>query len=623
MTLTQINKAGLDELALDHVFTIGASGSDHYTFQGEGLNGTVNDPTLYLTRGKTYRFENGTGAHPIRIQSTSGASGTAYNTGVTNNAGSGTVIVEVQHDAPDVLYYQCTSHAAMNGVLYITGALADGGVTTAKLAADAVDGTKIADNAINSEHYTDGSIDTAHIADNQITTSKIADSQIITAKINDDAVTTAKIAAGAVGNTEIASTAINSAKIDTGAVTAAKIAANAVGSSQLSSGSVTTAKIADDAVTSGKISNSAITNSKVSSSAAISGTKLADNSIPLAKLPNGDSNNNGKFLRANNGAGPSFETVSIPAGTTINNNADNRVITGSGTANTLEGESNVVVNGGKLGIGVASPDVELHVQGTGDGMARITSADGSSAFLDLGDVSDKDGGRIQYNTDSSLRFSTASSERMRIDNAGRFGVGTTSPSQLAHFYHATDNGLLRLESGDSQARITLEDSAGETHIGAVGNDTVMWQGTGMAETLRVANGGEVTKPRTPFFWAYNSSDYSWNGNTITFETEANDVGGNYNNSTYTFTCPTAGIYMFVVYFRAGGGFGEFSWTLQKNGGNFIRIIGQGSFSGNDCHFGTTIQACSVNDAWRVHGSGSHGGATGGYPYNGFQGYLLG
>ncbi len=59
MTLTQINKAGLDEIALDHVFTIGASGSSAYTFQGEGLNGTVNNPTLYLTRGKTYRFENG------------------------------------------------------------------------------------------------------------------------------------------------------------------------------------------------------------------------------------------------------------------------------------------------------------------------------------------------------------------------------------------------------------------------------------------------------------------------------------------------------------------------------------------------------------------------------------
>ena len=156
MTLTQINKAGLDEIALDHVFTIGALGSSSaYTFQGEGLNGTVNNPTLYLTRGKTYRFENGSGGHPIRIQSTSGASGTAYNTGVTNNAGSGTVIVEVQHDAPDVLYYQCTSHAAMNGILYITGALADGGVTTAKLADDAVTTAKIAtDNAVTTANIT-------------------------------------------------------------------------------------------------------------------------------------------------------------------------------------------------------------------------------------------------------------------------------------------------------------------------------------------------------------------------------------------------------------------------------------------------------------------------------------
>ena len=63
--------------------------------------------------------------------------------------------------------------------------------------------------------------------------------------------------------------------------------------------------------------------------------------MTLAKLPHGTSSNDGKFLRANNGADPTFETVS---GTTINNNADNRVITGSGTANTLNGESNVVID---------------------------------------------------------------------------------------------------------------------------------------------------------------------------------------------------------------------------------------------------------------------------------------
>ena len=101
------------------------------------------------------------------------------------------------------------------------------------------------------------------------------------------------------------------------AVTSGKIPANAVGSSELASSAVTNVKIA-----AGNVDNTAIGNNQVS----------------LNKLVQGTSSTDGKFLRANNGADPSFETVSIPAGTTINNNADNRVITGSGTANTLEGE---------------------------------------------------------------------------------------------------------------------------------------------------------------------------------------------------------------------------------------------------------------------------------------------
>jgi hypothetical protein len=61
----------------------------------------------------------------------------------------------------------------MGGILYVTGALADGTVTTAKLAADAVTGAKIADDTINSEHYVDGSIDTAHIADQAVDLTKL------------------------------------------------------------------------------------------------------------------------------------------------------------------------------------------------------------------------------------------------------------------------------------------------------------------------------------------------------------------------------------------------------------------------------------------------------------------
>ena len=90
---------------------------------------------------------------------------------------------------------------------------------------------------------------------------------------------------------------------------------------------------------------------------------------------------NGKFLRSNgSSANPSWETVTstpegtailstgesggskylredgdgscswqaVPAGITINNNADNRVITGSGTANTLEGEASLTFDGTRV-----------------------------------------------------------------------------------------------------------------------------------------------------------------------------------------------------------------------------------------------------------------------------------
>ena len=40
------------------------------------------------------------------------------------------------------------------------------------------------------------------------------------------------------------------------------------------------------------------------------------------------------------GSSPTWTSISVPPATTINNNADNRLITGSGTANTLNGEAN-------------------------------------------------------------------------------------------------------------------------------------------------------------------------------------------------------------------------------------------------------------------------------------------
>ena len=206
MPLTQVSSRLIEDTLR---YVLGASGTDHYTFTGKGLNGAVNDPTLTLSRGHTYIFENRSGGHPFYIKTSIANGGTndAYNTGVTNNGGgNGTEIVfTVPHDAPDLLYYQCSSHINMAGQLKIAGAVADGSITEAKLADDAVTADKLA-NSINTA-----------IAANTAKTSNATHTGDVTGStsltIANDAVTNAKIADNAVGVNQIADNAVDMNKL--------------------------------------------------------------------------------------------------------------------------------------------------------------------------------------------------------------------------------------------------------------------------------------------------------------------------------------------------------------------------------------------------------------------------
>ena len=99
---------------------LGSNGASDFTFSGPGFPTTANDPTLYVSRGFTYVFDNtanGT-AHPFRIQSTQGLSGTAYTTGQSGST-TGVLYWTVPMNAPNVLYYQCTIHASMQGTINV------------------------------------------------------------------------------------------------------------------------------------------------------------------------------------------------------------------------------------------------------------------------------------------------------------------------------------------------------------------------------------------------------------------------------------------------------------------------------------------------------------------------
>ena len=147
-------------------WTLGANGASDYTFTGPGVSAGSQDPTIYLVRGQSYKFENRSGGHPFRIQyQFQNTGGTAYTDGITISDGGAAssgadnnedLLWDVRFDAPDVLYYQCTSHQNMSGKIVILGDTKINGSWSASAgSAQVIDTiTGVSNNAIKTAEYT-------------------------------------------------------------------------------------------------------------------------------------------------------------------------------------------------------------------------------------------------------------------------------------------------------------------------------------------------------------------------------------------------------------------------------------------------------------------------------------
>ena len=90
-----------------------------YRVAGGGVDPSEDNPTIFVYRGFTYRFNNTTGgAHPVALRQTSG--GSAVTEGVSGDQ-NGVQYWTVPMDlSPGTTYvYQCTAHAAMVGNLTV------------------------------------------------------------------------------------------------------------------------------------------------------------------------------------------------------------------------------------------------------------------------------------------------------------------------------------------------------------------------------------------------------------------------------------------------------------------------------------------------------------------------
>ena len=172
---------------------------------------------------------------------------------------------------------------------------------------------------------------------------------------------------------------------------------------------------------------------------------LASGTVPTARLGSGTANSS-TFLAGDS----TYKTVT---GTTINNNANNRVITGSDTANTLEAETSLYFNPSslKLSMGTSSPWGQFEIQSAG-GAGSVFHAGGGVAYAIFSNASGTSGDKVM-----SVRHLTSGGNRLAIgknaDNYGsfveKFAVGSSGQLGIAGANYGTSGQVLT--SGGSGA----------------------------------------------------------------------------------------------------------------------------------------------------------------------------
>ena len=161
--------------------------------------------------------------------------------------------------------------------------IANNTITATQIAGDTITSTEIAENAIGQSELAPNSVTSAHIALDVIVAEDLAANSITVSELQDNAVTANKIINDAVITSKILDQNVTTAKIADGNVTSAKIGVGQINASHIADGTVVEAELADNAVTEVKILNGAVTETKIGALQVTNG-KLANDSVTDTKL---------------------------------------------------------------------------------------------------------------------------------------------------------------------------------------------------------------------------------------------------------------------------------------------------------------------------------------------------
>ena len=220
-------------------------------------------------------------------------------------------------------------------------------------------------------------------------------------------------------------------------------------------------------------------------SGSIAAANVDSGTVATARLGSGTANNT-TFLRGDS----SWQTV---PGTTINSNTDNYLITGTGTANTLQGEDTLSYDGTSLLLNKIAGNIKVRSAAQNVYGQWYTG----NAYTALGTESN-----------DYLYFFTngLANERLRITSAGQVLIGETSGTGMS----AYDLGM------KNSAAIRFRNAAGNAWINTVGLDNsnnlkLGWGGSvdeihfgisGIGEQARFDSGGRLligTTASTPLY----------------------------------------------------------------------------------------------------------------------------
>ena len=315
------------------------------------------------------------------------------------------------------------------------------------------------------------------------------------------------------------------------------------------------------------------------------------------------------------GGSGSAATWSTVSGTTINNNANNRLITGSGSANTLNAESNVLYDGTNFGIGKA-PSRTLDVQG------KIRSSD-SVCFGDNSSTP-SEGAAIHRPAASTLAFVTNNAERVRITSGGQVCIGTNTATRPLNIKDPAQIYLESTSTGDWSG-IQIKGSSGTNNYNAYfglldSNGNFFIDNGSNGNDFIIKPTGQIEMPNQPMVrfsgnWTYTS----WNSHQqVVMNGEQEDKGGNFSNGIFTVPTGGEGVYVISASFIGpvpGGNF--ILWQFFKNTTGLNAWVQGYSSGGNEESTSATIAvSCSVGDTLRVafHNSYQYGYTSG---YNAF------